>query len=121
MNRVVDDVTRSLHIAIDEAKAEINRGDLPTVMGDSEQIGHVMQNLISNANKYSSSAPPRIGVSAERRAGKWLLIVKDNGIGFPKQYAEEIFQAFKRLDSRRSGTGIGLSYPNGLSALLSII
>lgn len=109
LNRVVDDVTRSLHIAIKEAGAEIIRGDLPTIMSDAEQIGHVMQNLISNAIKYRSSAPPRIGVNAEQRAGKWLLIVKDNGIGFPRQYAEEIFQAFKRLDSRRSGTGIGLA------------
>ena len=110
LNEVFRGVIGGLHTAITETSAQITSDELPSVPADTHQIGHLLQNLVSNAIKYRSDDPPRIHVGAARIGDKWLFSVKDNGIGFSPQYAEQIFEAFKRLDRKRSsGTGIGLA------------
>jgi signal transduction histidine kinase len=72
----------------------------------------VFQNIISNAIKYRGAQPPRIDISArcDHEEG-WHFTLRDNGIGFRQEYAEQIFGMFKRLVNRRDyeGTGIGLA------------
>lgn len=86
-------------------------GALPVVHGDAERLAQVFQNLISNSLKYRrDEAPPRIRISAARRDGDWLVAVRDNGIGFEKEYGERIFGLFKRLhNGELPGTGVGLA------------
>ncbi|HUE77101.1 MAG TPA: ATP-binding protein [Longimicrobiales bacterium] len=106
--RVLDDLAP----AIEEAGAEVTHDPLPTVQADAMQLGQVFQNLVSNAIKFRSpAAGPRVHVSAERGPEKWVLSVRDNGIGIEREYAERIFVLFQRLHSRSEypGTGIGLS------------
>lgn len=101
----------SLAEAIRESGAEVTSDALPEVsMGDAH-LQQVFQNLIANAIKYRSQAPPRIHVSAENRGTAWCFSVRDNGIGIDPQYRDKIFGVFKRLhhDQRYSGTGIGLA------------
>jgi signal transduction histidine kinase len=110
LNVIMRETLRSLETAICETEAEITYDDLPSVRGDAQQIGLLLQNLISNAIKYRSTERPQIVVSAARRGEKWLIGIKDNGIGFSQKYAEHIFETFKRLDrNRSSGTGVGLA------------
>jgi light-regulated signal transduction histidine kinase (bacteriophytochrome) len=80
-------------------------------MADPIQFTQLFQNLISNAIKFRSQKPPKIEISAEKKAGQWLFSVKDNGIGIDPKYYERIFEVFKRLHKREEyqGTGIGLS------------
>ena len=88
------------------------RGPLPTVDGDATLLTALFQNLVGNALKYRDpERPPRIEISATRRASNWLFTVADNGIGIDRQYAERIFTIFQRLHLRDKygGTGIGLA------------
>ncbi|MEO1435116.1 MAG: ATP-binding protein, partial [Bacteroidota bacterium] len=87
--------------------------DLPSLVADPVLIGGVMNNLISNAIKYSSKKPHSIvEVGAYRNGSEYTIYVKDNGVGFnQKQYDKKVFQIFKRLhtDHEFEGSGIGLS------------
>ena len=73
----------------------------------------LFQNLITNALKYNDKPAPRVDISAEKFGEYyWKFMVRDNGIGIPSQYFEEIFRMFKRLHSRQEyggGTGAGLA------------
>jgi signal transduction histidine kinase len=81
----------------------------------------LFENLISNALKYSrKDVKPVIQiftkqddpVPGDRNVKRfWRIYVRDNGIGFEQQYADQIFTMFKRLHSgpEYKGTGIGLA------------
>lgn len=124
LNLVMEEVLSDLEIAIKEKEAVIEIKPLPQIEVIPGQIRQVMQNLISNALKFSQKdRPPHIRVSAEMvdacnidarpsAEGKFVrIMLSDNGIGFDNQYAEKIFTIFQRLHSREKyeGTGIGLA------------
>jgi signal transduction histidine kinase len=70
----------------------------------------LLQNLLGNALKYRSGADPVIDIWSEPRGNYEAFAVRDNGIGIPPQYQEQIFGMFKRLHGQRyPGTGIGLA------------
>ena len=99
----------SLHAEIEEAGATITASPLPLVAARDTHVVLVLQNLLANALKYRASAPPRIDVSAVQKESEWIIGVKDNGIGIDPQFADQIFQPFKRLHGQEyEGTGIGL-------------
>ena len=100
-----------LRARIEESQAVIAADSLPSVRGDTKQLAHVFQNLLSNALKYrSSERPPEIRISAQREARQWIVAVRDNGIGFEQRHAERIFGLFKRLHTEEyPGTGLGLA------------
>ena len=108
---VLRETKSNLKHAIEESGANIVDHGLPRVVGDAGQLGQLLQNLLANAIKFRSEAPPRIEVSAERERGWWRIAVKDNGIGIDPQYFERIFVIFQRLNPREKypGTGIGLA------------
>jgi signal transduction histidine kinase len=95
---------------IQESRAVVTSDDLPVVKGNAAQLGLVLQNLISNALKYRGPDPVAVHVTAVQTNGSWVISVKDNGIGFEQNYAEQVFGLFKRLHSRDfPGTGLGLA------------
>ncbi len=100
-----------LKIVIGETHASITHDALPTVRADAAQLEHLFQNLVGNAIKFRGQAPPRIHVTAERRADMWCFSVSDNGIGIAPKYADEIFRIFRRLHTEEEypGLGIGLA------------
>ncbi|MDX1619968.1 MAG: ATP-binding protein [Nitriliruptorales bacterium] len=111
LNDAVTDALRDLRLAIEEADALVEVGDLPTVRGEPAQLRLLFQNLIGNAVKYRSDAQPRVTVQGEPDGDGWKLQVSDNGIGIPPDRREEIFEPFRRLHGRSDypGTGIGLA------------
>jgi PAS domain S-box-containing protein len=108
--QVLTDVLANLQAAIDERAAVITHDPLPTLMADRVQLSQVLQNLIANAIKFSKDRP-RVHVGAERDGEQWRISVRDHGIGIAPEYAERIFEIFKRLHGwgEYPGTGIGLA------------
>ncbi|HEX9063270.1 MAG TPA: HAMP domain-containing sensor histidine kinase, partial [Clostridia bacterium] len=85
--------------------------DLPLVLADFEKITWVLNNLVSNAIKYTNAGDD-ILISASVKEDKMYVSVKDTGIGIPEQYKENIFERFfqvKGNDLEIRGTGLGLS------------
>jgi signal transduction histidine kinase len=110
-NAVLAQALANLQVAMRESGALVTSDPLPTVPADATQLQQVFQNLLSNALKFRSQAPPTIHIGVECQAGDWQFSVRDNGIGLEPQYAERIFVIFQRLHTRReyAGTGIGLA------------
>jgi len=101
----------NLLTAIRESDAEIRAAQLPTLMGDEQQMVHLFQNLVSNAIKFRSREHPVVTISCETRDDQFLLAFQDNGIGIPQEFTERIFELGRRLHTREEypGSGIGLA------------
>ena len=97
--------------AIEESRARVTSGPLPTVPGDEVQLVQLFQNLIANALKFGGDQPPVISITAQEEGDQWLFAVRDNGIGIAPEHQQRIFMVFQRLHHRSEypGTGIGLA------------
>jgi signal transduction histidine kinase len=105
---VMAGVLEDLRESIGEASIVI--GDLPTVVGDPDQLRALLQNLVSNAVKFSGAKPEAlVEVAAERLDGAWRVEVTDNGPGVPAEERQRIFEPFARLDKTVPGNGVGLA------------
>ncbi len=118
LNQVVAEACNTLELQIEETHATIRADSLPVIEADKIQMVQLFQNLIGNALKYRrEGVPPIIAITIDEASKSGMegdmlhLSCQDNGIGFEQQYAEQIFEAFKRLHGRGeySGSGIGLS------------
>jgi len=78
---------------------------------DDDKYERILLNLLSNAIKFTPCGKS-VSVRVSLVEDKVKIIVKDSGIGIPKEDIKEIFQLFSRLDNsltrKTEGTGIGL-------------
>jgi signal transduction histidine kinase/DNA-binding response OmpR family regulator len=78
---------------------------------DEVKIEKVVDNLVSNAVKYSNPGS-KVIIELKGSAEKWILSVKDNGIGISRKAQRRLFKEFHRgdnvINSRIVGSGIGL-------------
>jgi PAS domain S-box-containing protein len=118
---IIREVQSEFKDAIIAKNATINTGAMCDVNIIPFQFRQLMQNLISNALKFSKpGTPPVVTILSEKIPantsplnGKpaWHISFSDNGIGFDQHYSEKMFQLFQRLHGKNEyeGTGIGLS------------
>ncbi|WP_428662856.1 PAS domain-containing sensor histidine kinase [Runella sp.] len=125
LNRMLDEVTYLLQEKIEEKKATITVAPLPVIHFVPIQFQQLMENIITNALKYSrEDVAPHIQIGSDIVHGEALLheganpqnqyhliSIADNGIGFDQQYSRKIFELFQRLHNKNeySGIGIGLA------------
>lgn len=82
------------------------------VRGDAPMIKVALQNLLSNALKFTSNEEkPEISIGASATDGEVVVWVKDNGVGFDADRADQVFGVFKRMHDQNQfeGTGVGLA------------
>jgi PAS domain S-box-containing protein len=96
-----------------QRRVEWRIDDLPHVMADASLLRIVLQNLLSNALKYTRTRP-LASISIEARPGSdgsVEITVRDNGVGFDARFKDKLFGVFQRLhrDEEFEGTGIGLA------------
>ncbi len=124
MNQLVAEVIELLQPRIEQTHTTVEvRGPLPTIPADPTRLREVLNNLLSNALKYSNK-PERLVVFGEAEPGKagvrgaahaanyHVFYVQDNGIGIDPRHHDTIFRIFRRLhaqDKYGGGTGAGLA------------
>ncbi len=90
------------------------------VNGDKEKLKQVMNNLISNAVKYSGDNK-FIKIKVSRTARKVRFEVIDNGVGIPSDEISHVWEKYYRTSANRNrdieGTGLGLSIAKGILTL----
>lgn len=108
---VIDKVVITLQPTIEELRAKVSHGELPTVYGDRILLQQLVQNLVGNALKYRDpSVTPHVRIAAEPMKTEWIISVADNGPGISREYCERIFLPLKRLHGKEiPGTGMGLA------------
>lgn len=112
LGELVASVRRDLEADPDAGRAEWRIAPLPLVRGDRGLLRQVVVNLLSNALKYSRGRPqPRIEVGVQRKDGRPVVYVRDNGVGFAAEDAKRLFKPFSRLHTAAEypGTGLGLA------------
>jgi len=89
--------------------------DAATVTGDPAKLQDALRNLVENATNYSPEGS-KITVRSERRDGRILISVADEGPGIPDADLPRVFERFYRVDKSRTrdgrdpgGTGLGLA------------
>lgn len=120
---VLDDVVRH---AVGQAREKGLRliADCPagaTTQSDRELISLVLQNLIGNAIKYSSSGVIRVAVThwGQNGVSGWAVSVSDQGPGIGQEDKRRIFEAFTRGETHgQPGVGLGLTIATEAAKLL---
>lgn len=104
-----------------EANQE-NETDKELFLADAFRIRQILDNLVSNAIKYTDHGSVNIEARVSKITGKLTLTmsVKDTGKGMTHEEKQKVFQAFTRLKSAQGieGTGLGLSITQELVSLL---
>ncbi len=82
------------------------------VLGDFDRLMQVMNNLLSNAAKFSPTQG-QVSVQVERRGARVRISVTDRGPGIPEGFRARVFERFSQADTsdarQKGGTGLGLS------------
>ena len=85
--------------------------DFPVILGDVQRLEQVLDNLVSNAVKYSPHGG-KIEVRGRATPAEIVISVSDEGVGIPLDEQERIFDRFYRVEGPEtravSGTGLGL-------------
>jgi light-regulated signal transduction histidine kinase (bacteriophytochrome) len=99
-----------LQHAIIQSDALITHDALPELYCDPAQITYALVSLIDNSIKFRGERRPEIHVGAISEKKRWVVSVRDNGIGVDPRYAKRIFAAFKRVhNDTYPGSGVGLA------------
>jgi len=113
VSKIVNEVMNDLSVKISETNAVVEFEQLPVIHGYRTYFRLLIQNLISNAIKFSKPGiPPIVNISCIERDSEYEFAIADNGIGIDEKYFDRIFVIFKRLHgkSEYEGTGIGLAH-----------
>jgi len=113
LSRLAREVLKALQENAPTRVAEFAVTDGVSVQGDSGLLRIVLENLLSNAWKFTGRQE-RTQIefgSGVDRTGRPVYFVRDNGAGFDPRYAAKLFSPFQRLHSEAQfpGTGIGLA------------
>jgi PAS domain S-box-containing protein len=119
LDEVLECAIGNLSTAIKKAGAEVtvDINKSPVVSGDRSRLVRLFQNLLANAIKFhAEGSTPRVGVGfadgmIAGEPNRWVITIRDNGIGIDSDHLDLLFNVFQRLNTRDEfeGSGIGLA------------
>jgi signal transduction histidine kinase/CheY-like chemotaxis protein/CHASE3 domain sensor protein len=123
--RTVDALTKTFEPLTQEKRLtfelQVAPGTPDQIETDSQRLGQILKNLLSNALKFTERGTVSLRVSP-LPGNRVAFAVKDTGIGIPMQQQDIIFEAFRQADGsthrKFGGTGLGLSISRDLARLL---
>jgi PAS domain S-box-containing protein len=93
---------------------------LPVLESDPGKVRQILVNLLSNAVKFTQQG--EVALSAYSEGGRVAFVVRDTGVGIPREYQERVFEAFWQVRYptmyHTGGTGLGLSVSRQLARML---
>ncbi len=109
--KLVKQVISDLRGLIEKQQASIEIEELPTIIGNETAFRQVVQNLLSNALKFTGINKPEVKIGCIEKHDHWIFFVKDNGIGIDPEFSKRVFGLFQRVHVNKgyAGTGIGLA------------
>jgi len=119
INEIIDACIKNYSVQAENSEIHLYKSikkELPKVVVDEEKVTWVLNNLVSNALKYTS-AIGKIEIGAFVDGDKMKVYVRDNGKGIPKEYQKKIFEKFVKVsgfDTEFLSSGIGLSIAKGI-------
>jgi signal transduction histidine kinase len=117
---MIDEVVAALEPAADAAgiTLSVTSGKGPTVEGDAARLDQVLDNLVSNAVKFTP-AGGEVTVASTFVDRCWHVTVTDTGMGIPRAEQDTIFERFQRATNAATtpGTGLGLAVAKTLVEL----
>ncbi|HMY72544.1 MAG TPA: HAMP domain-containing sensor histidine kinase [Blastocatellia bacterium] len=119
LHRVIEDALAACHLQLIEGEFQIEKqipADLPPIKADAAALSRALQNLLSNAMKYSGDNR-WIGLTVETvpsaQGGEVQIRISDRGLGIAPSELPHIFEPFYRgkevVASQIHGNGLGLS------------
>ncbi|WP_455211216.1 sensor histidine kinase [Kaarinaea lacus] len=116
LSQIAQEIADGLCQSNPERKTDITIEPDLTCFGDKGLIRVVLENLFSNAWKYTQykKEPTQIEFGQQNLDGTLVFYIKDNGAGFDMNYSNKLFGAFQRLHPATDfeGSGIGLATVN---------
>jgi signal transduction histidine kinase len=83
------------------------------VCADRIRLRQVLNNLVSNAVKFTEQGEVRVLAHADPENNQVLIQVRDTGIGIAEEHLDAVFEQFRQVDGsstrRAGGTGMGLT------------
>ncbi|WP_404430066.1 cell wall metabolism sensor histidine kinase WalK [Sutcliffiella horikoshii] len=112
INKIIERFEMSKSQKVDFVRSMPNQEIFVSI--DTDKITQVLDNIISNAMKYSPEGGTiTFTVDIEEAANQILVSISDQGVGIPKSDINKIFERFYRVDKARTrmlgGTGLGLA------------
>jgi PAS domain S-box-containing protein len=111
-NELINQAIQNVKTSVDASNANITvESDVDTIYGDKVQLVQLIQNLLSNALKFTNGSTPQVKISCWEENGHIKFAISDNGIGIAEDDRYKIFEIFRRLHTKKDypGTGIGLA------------
>jgi signal transduction histidine kinase len=126
LQQTVQSIIDDFELLIEQKQATIEFNGLPQIKAIPLQMSQLFGNLISNSLKFSKAdVKPHVNIKARilspeeisthgtlsKETTYYDIEIRDNGIGFKQEHADQIFNIFQRLHgkSEYAGTGIGLA------------
>lgn len=112
LSSFIEGFLRTIDPLIRQKRIKVGRSIEPLkVSADPAQLLRVLQNVFSNAIKFSAPGGA-IGIGASRSGARCVLTVTDRGMGIEPEHLPHVFEKFnhlRRADGPQEGTGLGLS------------
>jgi signal transduction histidine kinase/CheY-like chemotaxis protein len=94
----------------------------PLLWTDETMLVRILRNLLSNSLKFTEHGEVRLSAGIDESGRRMRLVVADTGIGIPEDEVDRVFEEFHQvrgpLQTRATGTGLGLSYARRLAEIL---
>jgi PAS domain S-box-containing protein len=112
VHELVNEALQNIKASVDASKTKITiESEVENIKGDRVQLVQLVQNLLSNALKFTETERPRIDIKCSKENGYVKFAISDNGIGIAESDLNKVFEIFRRLHTKKEypGTGIGLA------------
>ena len=129
VKQIVQDIIKIFSFQASEKKinllCDIDEEIPDMLLGDPLRLRQIINNLISNSVKFTSEGCIKVSIIVTKKNSKEIVlrfIIRDTGIGIPKEKIKNLFNSFEQIDSSRTrkygGTGLGLAIVKNLVELM---